>query len=275
MAPAAAAHSARTASDVATRVPRSPAPRPVAQAGSAVSAEQRQAILTEHLGLVYHVARQLCRAKQMEVELDELVSAGTLGLIEAFNNFDTSRGLAFSTFAAPRIRGAMLDELRRQDHVPRSVRRRARELNGATEALTRELGQPPEPQQVASRMGIDLPTYFRWQSEGDNSRFIPLERTLEASPNGSRIPMEHLIASTESDIDDRLTMGQEVTRLRSSLMTLPEQERNVLTLYYFEELKLHEIAALLSVSESRVSQIRAKAIGRLRKSLAALRAPVG
>jgi RNA polymerase sigma factor FliA len=246
----------------------------VPHTGAAVSAEKRQQLLGEHLGLVYHVARQLCRAKQMDVELDELVSAGTIGLIEAFNNFDTSRGLAFSTFAAPRIRGAMLDELRRQDHVPRSVRRRARELHSATEELTRELGKVPAPNQVASRMGIDLPTLFRWQSEGDNSRFIPLERTVEGSPNGSRIPMEHLIASSEADIDDRLTMAQEVSRLRESLMALPEQERNVLTLYYFEELKLHEIAALLAVSESRVSQIRAKAITRLRKSMASLRAPV-
>jgi len=246
---------------------------PAAAPRSTVSAETRQQMLGEHLGLVYHVARQLCRAKQMDVEIDELVSAGTLGLIEAFNNFDASRGLAFSTFAAPRIRGAMLDELRRQDHVPRSVRRRTRELTSATEQLTRELGKTPDQQQLANRMGIDLTTLFRWQSEGDNSRFIPLERTAESSPNGSRIPMEHLIASAEGDLDDRLTLGQEVSRLREALLALPEQERNVLTLYYFEELKLHEIAALLGVSESRISQIRAKAIFRLRKALASLREP--
>lgn len=246
---------------------------PVATPDSTVSAETRQQLLGEHLGLVYHVARQLCRARQMDVELDELVSAGTLGLIEAFNNFDASRGLAFSTFAAPRIRGAILDELRRQDHVPRSVRRRARELSAVTEQLTRELGKAPDQQQLASRMGIDLVTLVRWQSEGDNSRFIPLERTAESSPGGSRIPMEHLIASTGGDVDDRLTLGQEVSRLREALVALPEQERNVLTLYYFEELKLHEIAALLGVSESRISQIRAKAIFRLRKALASLREP--
>ena len=111
-----------------------------ARATTVVDPEARQALLGEHLGLVYHVARQLCRAKQMDVELDELVSAGTIGLIEAFNNFDASRGLAFSTFAAPRIRGAILDELRRQDHVPRSVRRRAREMHAASEELSRRLG---------------------------------------------------------------------------------------------------------------------------------------
>lgn len=246
---------------------------PAIRARSTVSPETRQQLLGEHLGLVYHVARQLCRAKQMDVELDELVSAGTMGLIEAFNNFDPDRGLAFSTFAAPRIRGAMLDELRRQDHVPRSVRRRFRELNVASDELTAQLGSFPDQTQLASKMGIDLETLFRWQGEGDNGRFIPLDRGTESSTT-SRIPLEHLVASTEQELDDRITMGQEVARLRTVLLTLPEQERNVLTLYYFEDLKLHEIAALLSVSESRVSQIRAKAITRLRKSLASLRAPV-
>ncbi|MGQ0650566.1 MAG: sigma-70 family RNA polymerase sigma factor [Gemmatimonadaceae bacterium] len=241
---------------------------------ASVTPEHRQQLLGEHLGLVYHVARQLCRAKQMDVEIDELVSAGTIGLIEAFNNFDASRGLAFSTFAAPRIRGAMLDELRRQDHVPRSVRRRARELTAATETLTRELGRTPDPSQLADAMGVDLATLFRWQSESDHGRFIPLERTAEGTPTGSRIPLEHLIGASDEEMDDRLTLGQEVDKLRDALLDLPEQERNVLSLYYFEELKLSDIAAILGVSESRVSQIRAKAISRLRVSLRSLREAV-
>lgn len=236
--------------------------------------EARQALIGEHLGLVYHVARQLCRSKQMDVELDELVSAGTIGLIEAFNNFDPGRGLAFSTFAAPRIRGAILDELRRQDHVPRSVRRRAREVHAASEALTRRLGRTPDQQQLAQAMGIDVTTLSRWQSESDNGRFIPLERTAETSPTGSRLPMEQLIADHGEDVEDRLTLTQEVAYLRDALLTLPETERNVLSLYYFEELKLSDIAAILGVSESRVSQIRAKAVGRLRVSLGSLRASV-
>src|SRR5687768_11156047 len=129
--------------------------------------ELRQQLIGEHLGLVYHVARQLCRAKQMDVELDELVSAGTLGLIEAFDNFDVSRGLAFSTFAAPRIRGAMLDELRRQDSVPRSVRRRMREITAASESLTRKLGTTPNQTQLATEMGVDVLTLSRWQGEAE------------------------------------------------------------------------------------------------------------
>lgn len=236
-----------------------------------ISSEARRTLLGEHIGLVYHVARQMCRAKQMDVEVDELVSAGTIGLIEAFNNFDPSRGLAFSTFAAPRIRGAMLDELRRQDHVPRSVRRRTRDLNAATEALTNSLGFPPNQEQIAHALGIDIPTLIRWQAESDNSRFVSLERTSESTSTSTAVPLEQLIASAGDEVEEQITRVQEAAKLRDAILALPEQERNVLSLYYFEELKLAEIAAILGVSESRVSQIRAKAIGRLRTSLASLR----
>lgn len=245
-----------------------------ARATTVVDPEARQALLGEHLGLVYHVARQLCRSKQMDVELDELVSAGTIGLIEAFNNFDASRGLAFSTFAAPRIRGAILDELRRQDHVPRSVRRRAREMHAASEELSRRLGHAPDQTQLARAMGVDLTTLSRWQSESDHGRFIPLERTSEQAANGARLPLEQLIADPSEDVEDKLTLTQEVAHLRDALLALPESERNVLSLYYFEELKLSDIAAILGVSESRVSQIRAKAVSRLRGALGSLRASV-
>lgn len=241
---------------------------------TSASGRSREDLIGQHLGLVYHVARQLSRARAMDLELDELVSAGTIGLIEAFNNFDEGRGLAFSTFAAPRIRGAMLDEMRRQDHVPRSVRRRSRELSSATEALTRELGRAPEPSRVAERMGVDLSTFFKWQWEGDGARFVPLERTVEGSAPGTRIPSEHVEASTDPEMDERLTHAQEVTRLRTAIGDLPPVERQVLSLYYFEDLKLSEIAVILGVSESRVSQIRGRAVIRLREAMGSLREAV-
>ncbi|MBV6521637.1 MAG: RNA polymerase sigma factor FliA [Gemmatimonadaceae bacterium] len=233
----------------------------------------REDHLRNHLGLVYHVARQLSRVRTMELELDELVSAGTLGLIEAYNNFDESRGLAFSTFAAPRIRGAMLDEMRRQDHVPRSVRRRTRELTAATESLTNELGRVPDSASVAQRMGVDVGTFHRWQWEGDGARFVPLECSPEASA-GSRAIAEHREAAIEPEIDEHLTRQQEVSRLHAAIAALPPTERQVLSLYYFEDLKLSEIAQILCVSESRVSQIRGRAVARLRCAIGSLRTAV-
>src|SRR5215204_7313508 len=144
-------------------------------------ATTRDVVLRQHLGLVYHVAQQLARARANDVELDDLVSAGTLGLIDAFENFDTSRGLAFSTFAAPRIRGAMLDELRRIDRVPRSVRRKTRQLDGATTALASSLGREPEHSELAERLGIDLETLWRWQTERESTQVMSLDRSQSSA----------------------------------------------------------------------------------------------
>ena len=234
-------------------------------------AAARDAVLRQHLGLVYHVAKQLTRARANNVELDDLVSAGTLGLIDAFEHFDTSRGLAFSTFAAPRIRGAILDELRRLDRVPRSVRRKTRQIESTSNALASSLGREPGHAELAEGLGIDIETLWRWQTEREATQVV----SMDGSQNSGEDRFNgEWIAGTGGDIDDAITAGQEAAHLREALLDLPEQERTVLSLYYFEELKLNDIARILSVSESRVSQIRSKATQRLRRHLAALRAPV-
>lgn len=224
--------------------------------------------VSQHLGLVYHVARSLTRSRGITVELDELVSAGTLGLIEALANFDATRGLAFTTFAAPRIRGAMLDELRRLDRVPRSVRRRARAVAAATDSLTSELGALPDDSQLASRLGIDLETLWRWQHEGEAAHAMPLEHSYTDSDGAIEQDLE---ASGRSDVDDALTREQELVALQAAIRALGSRERTVLALYYYEELRLHQIAEVLGVTESRVSQIRTRAIARLREQLVSLR----
>jgi RNA polymerase sigma factor for flagellar operon FliA len=239
---------------------------------SNIDAAARDALLRQHLGLVYHVAQHLARARANDVELDDLVSAGTLGLIDAFEHFDASRGLAFSTFAAHRIRGAMLDELRRLDRVPRSVRRKGRRIDGATAALAGVLGREPDHAEVAGGLGIDLATLWRWQAQRESARVVSLDRAPGASDRG-KSGTEGLAGSTGEELEDALTLAQEVDRLRDALLELPEQERTVLSLYYFEELKLDDIARILRVSESRVSQIRSKAISRLKRKLGKLRSP--
>lgn len=229
----------------------------------------RERLLTDHLGLVHFVARQVARGISVEADFDELVSAGTIGLMNALESFDTGRGLAFSTFAAPRIRGAILDELRRQDHVPRSIRRKARDLNGAREALTRVLGRTPDERETADHMGVDLETLWRWEGEIEGAVHLPLDRP--AGERGAPGPLDLLPGEDDGGIEDAITHEQEVELLRDAIMRLKEQERVVLSLYYFEDLKLHEIATVLSLTESRVSQIRTKAISRLRGQMAPLR----
>jgi RNA polymerase sigma factor for flagellar operon FliA len=230
----------------------------------------RDAVLRQHLGLVYHIAQQLARARANDVELDDLVSAGTLGLIDAFEHFDSSRGLAFSTFAAPRIRGAMLDELRRVDRVPRSVRRKTRQIDGAAAALATTLGREPGPSEVAEKLGIDLATLWRWQTEREATQVMSIDRSSGAT-DPSRGFGDSLAGSSGDEVDDAITLEQESGHLCDALLEMPEQERTVLSLYYFEELKLNDIARVLEVSESRVSQIRSKAIQRLRRRLAKMR----
>jgi RNA polymerase sigma factor FliA len=231
----------------------------------------RNRMLNEHLGLVHHVARQLSRSLSIEADFDELVSAGTIGLMNALSSFDPSRGLAFSTFAAPRIRGAILDELRRQDHVPRSVRRKTRDLSAARESLMRSLKREPEDHEVAAELNIDMKTYWRWQSETEGAFKVSIDRPVREGDRRVAPLAEVLYDPSERTIEDDLNLEEEVELLREAILDLKEQERVVLSLYYYEELKLHEIASILQLTESRVSQIRSKAVTRLRAKMAPLR----
>ncbi len=233
----------------------------------------REKLLTENLNLVHHVARQLSKALAAPADFDELVSCGTIGLMNALEAFEPARGLAFSTFAVPRIRGAILDELRRQDHVPRSIRRKTREISQARETLTRIFGRPASDKEVAEQLGLDLDTLWRWQADTENAVQISLDQSSSEQDGQPYLPPEALSDPHEDTIEDEINREQEKEILKQALARLKEQERIVLTLYYFEELKLHEIADVLELTESRVSQIRAKALTRLRGELSHFRTP--
>lgn len=233
-------------------------------------ADVRQELLTEQLALVHFVAGQVARGLGVDVEFDELVSAGTIGLIGALESFEPERGLAFSTFATPRIRGAILDELRRQDHVPRSVRRKARAIAGAREDLARTIEGSPSDRAIAEYLSIDLKTLWDWQADVEHAVRLPLDDHA-TDHDGAPTPAMPLASADEDEVEERLTSDQEARHLREALVNMKEQERVVLSLYYFEELKLHEIATILELTESRVSQIRSKALANLRKVLAPLR----
>ena len=235
------------------------------------TAEGRDRLIAGHLGLVHHVARQISRRLAVDFDFDELVSAGTMGLMNAVDSFDTQRGTAFSTFAAPRIRGAILDELRRQDHVPRSIRRKIRDISAAREALTRADGYAPSDQELAEHLEIDLETLWRWQSEIECSFFVPLDQPLDDDNPRTGTASQSVPGTTGEMIENDINHQEEVEALREAIMELKEQERIVLSLYYFEELKLHEIGAIIELTESRVSQIRSRAVAKLRTRIGDLR----
>lgn len=229
----------------------------------------RDALLRDNLSLVHHVARKLARVLADDADVDELVSAGTMGLMSAAESFDAGRGLAFSTFAVPRIRGAILDELRRQDHVPRSVRRKSRQMAQAREGLMRTLGREPSSAELAGALALDCETLFRWTSDVEHAVHLPIDGHPHTM-HDERTTRAELLPDDMELVDERMAREEQVAALRDAMLELDEQERTVLALYYFEDLRSREIGELLGVSESRVSQVRARALARLRTALTPL-----
>jgi RNA polymerase sigma factor FliA len=237
-----------------------------ARTGCGESAE----LVTQHLGLVHHVARQLASRLSTEADFDELVSAGSVGLLQAAESFEAARGLSFSTFAVPRIRGAMLDELRRQDHMPRNVRRRSRDVARARDHLAGALNREPTPAEISAHLRVPAAQLHRWQFDAHSSGVCSLQQRTGTEADvtlGDLLPDDRT-----ASVDDLLTREQEVAELRRAIATLKEQERTVLALNFFEELKLQEIAQVLELSVCRISQIRTAALEKLRSALSALRA---
>jgi RNA polymerase sigma factor for flagellar operon FliA len=229
--------------------------------------EARAQLLDRYLGLVHHVAREV-GARTPLVEIDDLVSAGALGLVRALESFDLSRGLAFSTYAVRRIRGAILDDLRSRDWTPRSVRVKGRRMSAAVVELERRLGRAPEPREVATVLGIDLATYWEWRAAVDGGVMISFDT---ATPNGERsaLSLEETLNDPEAPLPGQdLAQVEQVAGVREAIGRLPDKERTVLALYYYEELNLRQIAEILHVTESRISQIRTQALKRLRDMLA-------
>ena len=237
-------------------------------ARSADGAENITALTSQHVGLVHHVARQLSRRLHDKVDLDELVSAGSIGLMQAAASYEPARGLTFSTYAVPRIRGSMLDELRRHDYMSRGARRKARAMSVAREALTRRLGREPRAAELAAELNLSASTLRDWEMEVDGAG----ETSLDIAPRSLReegqltteaaIPDERVLP-----IDEQIGHEERVALLAIAIRCLRPQERTVLSLYFYEELTLQEIAHVLGLSASRISQIRAEALAKLRTQL--------
>jgi RNA polymerase sigma factor FliA len=235
------------------------------------SAADRDALLTQNVGLVHHVARQLAKRLSTAADLDELVGSGMLGLVQAVDSFDARRGLSFSTYAVPRIRGAILDDLRKQDHVPRNVRRRTRDLTRAREILAAALRREPREAELSHVMQVPSELIRKWELDAEGAAMSSLDQPLRADPSAGTLA-DAVTDDRAVDIEQLLTHEQEVVELKRAIRSLKEQERTVLALNFFEELKLQEIATVLGLSVCRISQIRSAALGKLRIALNGLRA---
>ncbi|MGH7677748.1 MAG: sigma-70 family RNA polymerase sigma factor [Gemmatimonadaceae bacterium] len=235
------------------------------------AADEREALLTQHIGLVHHVARQLARGLSTAADLDELVSAGTMGLIQAADSFDRGRGLSFSTYAVPRIRGAILDELRKQDHVPRNVRRRTREVSRARDSLVAALRRAPTDAELSQHLQVPTEMLRRWELDAEGAAVCSLDQPARGDASGATMA-DAMADERAVSLDDVLSHEYEVEQLKAAISELKEQERTVLALNFFEELKLQDIATVLGLSVCRISQVRTAALIKLRTRLHALRA---
>ncbi len=231
-------------------------------------AAERDLLLMEHLPTVRYLARRIHERLPQHVELDDLVSAGIVGLIDAFSKFDHNKKVQFKSYAQFRIRGAILDSLRMLDWSPRELRRKGRAVEEAIRSVTQRVGRAPSEQEIAKEMELTLAEYQLLLGDLKGLEIGSLH--MERSEDSGDEELAYIPGSPEDDPLFRCLKGEMKQRLADAIDDLPEKERMVLTLYYYEELTMKEIGLTLGVVESRVSQIHSSAVLRLRTALAGL-----
>ncbi len=242
-----------------------PAKRDWAQYRKTQSPEIRKRLLANYLPLVRNVASRMAMGFPRSVELTDLINTGVIGLIEAFKNFDPARGVKFETYAVPRIRGAILDELRALDWVPRSTRARSREIDRAQNDLENKLGRPPEKPELAKQMKMTVRELHHAIEDVSGTQILSLDEVIYREDDNRQVPrIETVQDDTSATILSEIEKGELRSFLVVAMDRLTEQEKLVISLYYQEELTLKEIGAVMTISESRVSQIHTRAVSKLR-----------
>ncbi|MBV8154607.1 MAG: FliA/WhiG family RNA polymerase sigma factor [Candidatus Eremiobacteraeota bacterium] len=234
----------------------------------------REEIVHKYLHLVKYVAGRISVNLPPNVEINDLINDGILGLIDAIEKYDDARGVKFETYAITRINGAILDALRSLDWVPRAVRQRARELERVYQELELEFGRAPREEEVAARLGLSVRELDQLVQRVRGTAVLSLEEFLP-NEKGYEIPLVDTLKDDESDVTSEVESREVRAELVSAVESLSPQERTVIKLYYFDGQTLKEIKGALGVSESRVSQIHAQAVIHLRQKLKELRADLG
>jgi RNA polymerase sigma factor for flagellar operon FliA len=237
---------------------------PATSAGGALSGEQER-ILLEHLPIVRFLARRIHERLPQHVDIEDLVSAGVVGLMDAFAKFDPTKKVQFRSYAQFRIRGAILDSLRTLDWSPRELRRKGRAVEEAIRVLTARMGVAPGEGEVASEMGLRLEEYQ--QLLGDLKGLEIGTLHMERNEDSGEEELAYVPGRPDEDPLFRCLRGELEGRLRDAIAHLPDRERLVMTLYYYEEMTMREIGLALGVVESRVSQVHASAVVHLRAAL--------
>lgn len=221
----------------------------------------RDELVLKYLPLIKYVVSRMAVTPPQGLDYEDLISFGVFGLLDAVDKFDPSKGFVFQTYAIPRIRGAILDELRKCDWYSRSAREKVQKLNKVMEKILRDKGEIKD-EWVMSEMGIDEDEYFEIQELAGRGFITSLDDTTPLEDGD--VSIEATLADDREGIEERLEEEAERQELAEALAQLPERERTMLSLYYYEGLNLKEIGRVLGVTESRVSQIHGKALSMLR-----------
>ncbi len=245
--------------------------------GKVLTGAKREELILKYAPLIKYVAGRLAMRLPPHVSVNDLISSGVIGLMDAINKFDPDKGIQFKTYAEFRIRGAMLDELRSLDWVPRSIRKKSAELEKTYQRLEKELGRPAEDEEVANAMNLGIAEFYNLLDQTRNITFLDIEMIRRRMPDGNNEDdLFDLIADKdEADPFEKLNMVELKEILIRAISALPEKEKMVVSLYYYEELTMREIGEILGYTESRISQMHTKAMLRLRGKLALIREEMG
>ena len=224
----------------------------------------REQIIVEYVPLVKLVAGRLNMYLGYTVEYDDLVGYGIFGLIDAIDKFDYGKGIKFETYASLRIRGSILDQIRKMDWIPRSVRQKQKQMESAVTKLEKEKGANVKDKDIAQELGISLEEYRNWEGLTNISNIASLDEFMEQGTDSGVKEFRNTAYIEPEEAVDR----EEIKKmLMAALELLTEKERKVVLLYYYEDLTLKEVAQVLEVSESRISQLHSKALEKMKKHL--------
>jgi len=225
--------------------------------------KHREELILKYTPIVKRIAERMAVRLPPNISKEELIGPGVLGLFDAINKFDSTRGIKFTTYANLRVKGAILDELRKMDWISRSVRRNINRIEDAIRTLELKLGRDPNDNEVAEEMGLDMDSYYRMVSRSQGVNLLSLDELMLDNSTPKIAKKE---SGQPSPIDE-LKVKEIKSVILKAISTLSKKEQIVMSLYYYEELTLKEISQVLSLTESRISQIHSKAIMRLRIKL--------
>lgn len=232
---------------------------------SSKAAEIREQIIIEYAPLVKVVAGRLSMYLGYNVEYDDLCGYGVFGLIDAIDKYDINKDVKFETYASLRIRGAILDQIRKMDWIPRTIRQKQKKMEAAIKEIESASGKTATDEEIAKSLGISDDEYTEWQQQMMVTNVVSLN---EFADQGTEAPIDRSKAGTGFESPEQNIEAQELkSMLAKSLEVLTEKEKKVIMLYYYEELTLKEISNILEVSESRVSQLHTKALVKMKKKL--------